>query len=184
MVSQAQGGRDGSLFLQTTLMGRVSTHPNQTPNQRRRKRSSLPANDTSRSQRQRLCPHSDASHARVSMLDRLPIHASHGNPKNALPGSSNQQGRHKRTRPPQGEDQRALSRRRTLPPITLIPSAERMAQRDLHGQNQQAADGDTFWRLLSSFTGTKFVYLHLPKHRSTKTVRFGVCSSTQLPQIC
>lgn len=78
------------------------------------------------------------------MLDRLSIHASHGNPKNALPSSSNQQGRHKRTRPPQGEDQRAPSRRRTLPPITLIPLAERMTQRDLHGQNQQAADGDTF----------------------------------------
>ena len=47
MVSQAQGGRDGSLFLQTTLMGRVSTHPNQTPNQRRRKRSSFPAREAS-----------------------------------------------------------------------------------------------------------------------------------------
>ena len=53
MVSQAQGGRQGSVFFQTTLMGRVPTHQIQTPPQRRR--TSLPSSDSTRSQRRKLC---------------------------------------------------------------------------------------------------------------------------------
>ena len=139
MVSQAQGGRDGSLFLQTTLMGRVSTHQNQTPTtQRRRKRSSLPSNDSTRSQRQRLCSNllSEAPPTRIPLRNRLLNHETHGN--------NNQSRRKKRLNQPQGDNDRVIRRKVTPTPITLIPLVERLAQHDLHGQNQQAADGDTF----------------------------------------
>ena len=131
MVGQAQGGRDGSLFLQTTLMGRVSTPQTQTPTQRSRKRTSHPLNDTTRSQRQRLCSNSpsDASPARIPLMDRLP--------NLEIRGNNNQTRRRKRI-------SRATRRKITSPPITLIPLVERLAQQDLHGQNQQAADGDNF----------------------------------------
>ena len=138
MVSQAQGGRQGSRLIQPTLMGRVSTHQNQTPTQRRRKRSSLPSNDTPRFQRQRLCSNllSDAPPTRISLMTRLPNHE--------MVDPTNQLRRRKRGRLPLCDLRRHTRRKVDLPPIHLIPTIERLAQHDLHGQNQQAADGDTF----------------------------------------
>ena len=81
MVSQAQGGRLGSVFSKTTLMGRVSTQQNQTPTQCRRKRTSQPSNDSTRSQRRRLCSDTpfDVPSARVPLMARLLNHEINGN---------------------------------------------------------------------------------------------------------
>ena len=143
MVSQAQGGRQGSRFLQTTLMGRVSTHQNQTPIQRRRKRTSQPSNTSTRSQRPRLCSNtpSDVPPARAPLTARLPNHDIHGH---------NHQSRRRKCISLPSSDSARFQRRKIssytpfVVPITLIPSVERLSQHILHGHNQQAADGDTF----------------------------------------
>ena len=138
MVSQAQGGRLGSVFSKTTLMGRVSTQQNQTPTQCRRKRTSQPSNDSTRSQRRRLCSDTpfDVPSARVPLMARLLNHEINGN--------NHQSRRRKRISLPPSDDTRVHRRKVSSAPITLIPLVERLSQRDLRGHNQQAADGDTF----------------------------------------
>ena len=137
MVSQAQGGRQGRRLIQPTLMGSVPTQ-NQTPNQRRRKRTSLPSNESVRSQRHRTCVDhpSDVPPTRFPLMNRHPNHDIHD--------PTNQLRRRKRGRLPLCDLRRHTRRKVELPPIHLIPTTERLAQHDLHGQNQQAADGDTF----------------------------------------
>ena len=143
MVSQAQGGRHRSVLSQTTLMERVSTQQNQTPTQRRRKRTSQPSNDSTRSQRQRLCSDTpfDVPPARVPLMARLPNHDTHGHNHQSRRRKRISLSPSDRTR---SQRQRISSSTPFAVPITLIPLVERLSQHDLHGHNQQAADGDTF----------------------------------------
>ena len=143
MVSQAQGGRHGSVFLQTTLIGRVSTHQNQTPTQRRRKRTSQLSSASTRSQRPRFCSNipSDVLTTRIPWVARLSQHDLH---------SHNQQSRRRKCTSLPSSDSTRSQRQRLCSNIpfvvliTLIPLVDRLSQHDLHGHNQQAADGDTF----------------------------------------
>ena len=142
MVSQAQGGRQGSFFFQTTLMGRVSTHQIQAPTPRRQKCTSQPSSASTRSQRQSLCSNipSDVPTTRIPLVDRLSHHDIYGH---------NQQSyRRKRISLPSSDSTRSQRQRfsPTTPSvvlITLILLVDILYQHDLHGHNQQAADGDT-----------------------------------------
>ena len=124
-------------------MGRISTHQNQTPIQRRRKRTSQLSNTHTRSQRPRLCSNvpSDVTPARVPLMARLPHHDTHG--------VNQQSRRRKRISLPPSDSTRFQRQRISFStpfpvPITLILLVERLSQHDLHSHNQQAADGDTF----------------------------------------
>ena len=90
MVSQAQGGRQGSVFFQTTLMGRVPTHQIQTPPQRRRKRTSIPSSDSTRSQRRRLCRNNPdvVPITLIPLVDRLSQHDLHDHNQQTADGDS------------------------------------------------------------------------------------------------
>ena len=90
MVSQAQGGRQGSVFFQTTLMGCVSTHQIQTPPQRRRKLISLPSSDSTRSQRRRLCTNNPdfIPITFIPLVEQLSQHDLQGHNQQAVDGDT------------------------------------------------------------------------------------------------
>ena len=143
MISQAAGGRHGGSFSQTTLMGDVSTTQNQPPTQRRRKRPSQKPSTSTRSQRPRLCSNipSDVPTPRIPLVARLSHRDMHG--------YNQQSRRRKRTGLPsrdstRSQRQKVSSTTTFVLPITLIPLMDRLSQHNLHGHNQQAADGDTF----------------------------------------
>ena len=149
MISQAEGGRHGGGFSQTTRMGGVSTSQNQALTQHRRKRISQLSSASTRSHRPRLCSNipSVVPTARIPLVARLPHQDNHG--------STQQTRRRKRTSLPSGDSIRSQRQKvfSTTPfavPITLIPLAERLSQHNLHGHNQQTTGGDTFGDQYSS----------------------------------
>ena len=90
MISQATGGIQEGRFLQITHMGGVSTAQIQTPTQRRRNCNSLPSSNSTRSQRQRLCPtNSDVILLTViPLVDRLSQFDLHGHNHQAVDGNT------------------------------------------------------------------------------------------------